>query len=213
MSKTVGKSKNTKATKKVSAKAVEKAVPKTKAAPKTTPKTTKEKKKFIDLRNDNNALLICVVVIVVILVVALLASAIKNRKTDIDASFDVYAAGSGCDLIVREDDGMRPASGSTIVVKDSKGYRNMLSQYSYLKKFNLDEPKDFSEANYVYIYSVDSINEDGFKLGNVNVQNNNVNIELKYDSSKAIDCVNAHVFVVRINDKNVENANFNTVED
>ena len=213
MSKTVGKTKNTKATKKVSAKAAEKAVPKTKAAPKTTPKTTKEKKKFIDLRNDNNALLICVVVIVVILVVALLASAIKNRKTDIDASFDVYVAGSGCDLIVREDDGTRPASGSTIVVKDSKSYRDMLSQYSYLKKFNLEEPKDFSEASYVYIYSVDSMSADGLRLGDVNVQNNNVNIEIKFDGRKAVDCVNAHVFVVRINDKNVENANFSTVAD
>ncbi len=212
MNKSVGKSNSTKAsktTKKQSAKST------TKVAPKTTSKIKEKKKNFLNIgiKNDNNVLIICVVIIAVILVIALLASAIKNRKVDIEADLTIASAGTSCDLIVREDDGARPASGSTIVVKDSKAYRDMLSQYSYLKKFNLSEPKDFGEASYVYIYSVDSISDDGLRLGNVNVQNKNVNIELKYDSDKAIDCVNAHLFVVRINDKNVENANFSTVED
>ena len=201
MSKTVGKSNNTKTSrtaKKTSAKVT------TKAVPKAAIKAKSEKKNFLNLRikNDNN-----------VLIVALLASAVKNRKTEIDADLTIASSSNGCDLIVREDDGTRPASGSTIVVKDSKSYRDMLSQYSYLKKFNLEEPKDFSEASYVYIYSVDSMSEDGLRLGDVNVQNNNVNIEIKFDGRKAVDCVNAHVFVVRINDKNVENANFSTVAD
>ena len=212
MNKSVGKSNSTKAsktTKKQSAKST------TKVAPKTTSKIKEKKKNFLNIgiKNDNNVLIICVVIIAVILVIALLASAIKNRKVDIEADLIIASASTSCDLIVREDDGTRPASGSTIVVKDSKSYRDMLSQYSYLKKFNLSEPKDFGEASYVYIYSVDSISDDGLRLGNVNIQNKNVNIELKYDSDKAIDCVNAHLFVVRINDKNVENANFSTVED
>ena len=212
MSKTVGKSNNTKTSrtaKKTSAKVT------TKAVPKAAIKAKSEKKNFLNLRikNDNNVLMICVVIILVVLIVALLASAVKNRKTEIDADLTIASSSNGCDLIVREDDGTRPASGSTIVVKDSKSYRDMLSQYSYLKKFNLEEPKDFSEASYVYIYSVDSMSEDGLRLGDVNVQNNNVNIEIKFDGRKAVDCVNAHVFVVRINDKNVENANFSTVAD
>lgn len=220
MSKTVGKSKNTKTTKtakKVSAKPTTKSAPKssTKATPKEAPKAKSVKKNIfsISVKSDNNVLMICVVAIVVILVVALLASAVKNRKTEIDAKLTIASSSAGCDLIVREDDGTRPASGSTIVVKDSKSYRDMLSQYSYLKKFNLEEPKDFSEASYVYIYSVDSMSEDGLRLGDVNVQNKNVNIEIKFDGDKAVDCVNAHLFVVRIDDKNVENANFSTVAD
>lgn len=212
MSKTVGKSNNTKSTKtakKTSAKTT------TKSAPKPTVKAKAEKKSFLDLRikNDNNVLMICVVIILVILIVALLASAVKNRKVEIDADLTIASTGTGCDMIVREDDGTRPASGSTIVVKSSKDYRDMLSQYSYLKKFNLEEPKDFSEASYVYIYSVDSISEDGLRLGDVNVQNKNVNIEIKFDGDKAVDCVNAHLFVVRVNDKTIENANFSTVAD
>lgn len=212
MSKTVGKSNNTKsskAAKKTSAKTT------TKSAPKPTVKAKAEKKSFLDLRikNDNNVLMICVVIILVILIVALLASAVKNRKVEIDADLTIASTSTGCDMIVREDDGTRPASGSTIVVKSSKDYRDMLSQYSYLKKFNLEEPKDFSEASYVYIYSVDSISEDGLRLGDVNVQNKNVNIEIKFDGDKAVDCVNAHLFVVRVNDKTIENANFSTVED
>lgn len=212
MSKTVGKSNNTKSTKtakKTSAKTT------TKSAPKPTVKAKAEKKSFLDLRikNDNNVLMICVVIILVILIVALLASAVKNRKVEIDADLTIASTSAGCDMIVREDDGTRPASGSTIVVKSSKDYRDMLSQYSYLKKFNLEEPKDFSEASYVYIYSVDSISEDGLRLGDVNVQNKNVNIEIKFDGDKAVDCVNAHLFVVRVNDKTIENANFSTVAD
>lgn len=216
MNKTAGKFNSTKATKtakKQSAKST------TKVTPKTTTKSTSnikaKKKNFLNFntKNDNNVLIICVVIIAVILVIALLASAVKNRKVDIEADLTIASASTSCDLIVREDDGTRPASGSTIVVKDSKAYRDMLSQYSYLKKFNLSEPKDFSEASYVYIYSVDSISDDGLRLGSVNVQSKNVNIELKYDRDKAINCVNAHLFVVRINDKNVENANFSTVED
>lgn len=212
MSKTVGKSNNTKSTKtakKTSAKTT------TKSAPKPTVKAKAEKKSFLDLRikNDNNVLMICVVIILVILIVALLASAVKNRKVEIDADLTIASTSTGCDMIVREDDGTRPASGSTIVVKSSKDYRDMLSQYSYLKKFNLEEPKDFSEASYVYIYSVDSISEDGLRLGDVNVQNKNVNIEIKFDGDKAVDCVNAHLFVVRVNDKTIENANFSTVAD
>lgn len=212
MSKTVGKSNNTKSTKtakKTSAKTT------TKSAPKPTVKAKAEKKSFLDLRikNDNNVLMICVVIILVILIVALLASAVKNRKVEIDADLTIASTSTGCDMIVREDDGTRPASGSTIVVKSSKDYRDMLSQYSYLKKFNLEEPKDFSEASYVYIYSVDSISEDGLRLGDVNVQNKNVNIEIKFDDDKAVDCVNAHLFVVRVNDKTIENANFSTVAD
>lgn len=212
MSKTVGKSNNTKSSKtakKTSAKTT------TKSAPKPTVKAKAEKKSFLDLRikNDNNVLMICVVIILVILIVALLASAVKNRKVEIDADLTIASTSTGCDMIVREDDGTRPASGSTIVVKSSKDYRDMLSQYSYLKKFNLEEPKDFSEASYVYIYSVDSISEDGLRLGDVNVQNKNVNIEIKFDGDKAVDCVNAHLFVVRVNDKTIENANFSTVAD
>lgn len=212
MSKTVGKSNNTKSSKtakKTSAKTT------TKSAPKPTVKAKAEKKSFLDLRikNDNNVLMICVVIILVILIVALLASAVKNRKVEIDADLTIASTSTGCDMIVREDDGTRPASGSTIVVKNSKDYRDMLSQYSYLKKFNLEEPKDFSEASYVYIYSVDSISEDGLRLGDVNVQNKNVNIEIKFDGDKAVDCVNAHLFVVRVNDKTIENANFSTVAD
>lgn len=212
MSKTVGKSNNTKSSKtakKTSAKTT------TKSAPKPTVKAKAEKKSFLDFRikNDNNVLMICVVIILVILIVALLASAVKNRKVEIDADLTIASTSTGCDMIVREDDGTRPASGSTIVVKSSKDYRDMLSQYSYLKKFNLEEPKDFSEASYVYIYSVDSISEDGLRLGDVNVQNKNVNIEIKFDGDKAVDCVNAHLFVVRVNDKTIENANFSTVAD
>ena len=212
MSKTVGKSNNTKSSKtakKTSAKTT------TKSAPKPTVKAKAEKKSFLVLRikNDNNVLMICVVIILVILIVALLASAVKNRKVEIDADLTIASTSTGCDMIVREDDGTRPASGSTIVVKSSKDYRDMLSQYSYLKKFNLEEPKDFSEASYVYIYSVDSISEDGLRLGDVNVQNKNVNIEIKFDGDKAVDCVNAHLFVVRVNDKTIENANFSTVAD
>ena len=212
MSKTVGKSNNTKSSKtakKTSAKTT------TKSAPKPTVKAKAEKKSILDLRikNDNNVLMICVVIILVILIVALLASAVKNRKVEIDADLTIASTSTGCDMIVREDDGTRPASGSTIVVKSSKDYRDMLSQYSYLKKFNLEEPKDFSEASYVYIYSVDSISEDGLRLGDVNVQNKNVNIEIKFDGDKAVDCVNAHLFVVRVNDKTIENANFSTVAD
>lgn len=212
MSKTVGKSNNTKSSKtakKTSAKTT------TKSAPKPTVKAKAEKKSFLDLRikNDNNVLMICVVIILVILIVALLASAVKNRKVEIDADLTIASTSTGCDMIVREDDGTRPASGSTIVIKSSKDYRDMLSQYSYLKKFNLEEPKDFSEASYVYIYSVDSISEDGLRLGDVNVQNKNVNIEIKFDGDKAVDCVNAHLFVVRVNDKTIENANFSTVAD
>lgn len=212
MSKTVGKSNNTKSSKtakKTSAKTT------TKSAPKPTVKAKAEKKSFLDLRikNDNNVLMICVVIILVILIVALLASAVKNRKVEIDADLTIASTSTGCDMIVREDDGTRPASGSTIVVKSSKDYRDMLSQYSYLKKFNLEEPKDFSEASYVYIYSVDSISEDGLRLGDVNIQNKNVNIEIKFDGDKAVDCVNAHLFVVRVNDKTIENANFSTVAD
>lgn len=208
MSKTVGKSNNTK-----SSKTAKKTSAKT--APKPTVKAKAEKKSFLDLRikNDNNVLMICVVIILVILIVALLASAVKNRKVEIDADLTIASTSTGCDMIVREDDGTRPASGSTIVVKSSKDYRDMLSQYSYLKKFNLEEPKDFSEASYVYIYSVDSISEDGLRLGDVNVQNKNVNIEIKFDDDKAVDCVNAHLFVVRVNDKTIENANFSTVAD
>lgn len=212
MSRTVGKSNNTKSSK-TAKKASTKPV--AKAAPKSTAKTKSEKKSFLNLhnKNDNNVLMVCVVAILVILIVALLASAVKNRKTDIDADLTIATSSTGCDIIVREDDGVRPASGSTIVVKSSKDYRDMLSQYSYLKKFNLEEPKDFSEASYVYIYSVDSMSEDGLRLGDVNVQNKNVNIEIKFDGDKAVDCVNAHVFVVRVNDKNIENANFSAVAD
>lgn len=212
MSKTVGKSKNTKTTKTAK---MASAKTTAKSAPKTTAKAKAKKKNFLDFRtkNDNNVLIICVVVILVILIVALLASAVKNRKTEIDADLTIATTSAGCDMIVREDDGTRPASGSTIVVKSSKDYRDMLSQYSYLKKFNLEEPKDFSEASYVYVYSIDSMSEDGLRLGDVNVQNKNVNIEIKFDGDKSVDCVNSHVFVVRVNDQNIENANFSTVAD
>lgn len=212
MSKTVGKSKNTKTTKTAK---MTSAKTTSKSAPKTTTKAKAKKKSFLGFRtkNDNNVLIICVVVILVILIVALLASAVKNRKIEIDADLTIATTSAGCDMIVREDDGTRPASGSTIVVKSSKDYRDMLSQYSYLKKFNLEEPKDFSEASYVYVYSIDSMSEDGLRLGDVNVQNKNVNIEIKFDGDKAVDCVNSHVFVVRVNDQNIENANFSTVAD
>ena len=212
MSKTVGKAKNTKTTKTAKKPSVK---ANAKSTAKEAPKATNKKKNILGtvFKNDSNVLMICVVIILVILIVALLASAIKNRKTVIDAKLTTYSASTTCDMIIREDDGKRPASGSTIVVKDSKKFREMLNEYSYLKKFNLEEPKDFSEASYVYIYSVDSISDDGFSLGNVDIQNSNVNIELKYNKSKSIDCVNSHVFVVRVDSRDIENANFSTVED
>ena len=80
-------------------------------------------------------MLICVAIIAVILIIALLASSIRNKKTEIAANLELYSASTTCDMIVREDEGERPASGSTIVVKDSKNFREMLSNYSYLKKF------------------------------------------------------------------------------
>jgi hypothetical protein len=213
MSKTVGKSKTTKNSKSTKA-ASQKTI---KAAPKITSKASASGKKSIvkTITSDNTSklLLICVIAIAVILIIALLASSIKNKKTQIAANLELYSAGSTCDMIVREDEGKRPASGSTIVVKDSKKFREMLSDYSYLKKFNLPEPKDFSEASYVYIYSIDSISNEGLRLGNVDVQNHNVNIEVKYDERKAVDCVNAHVFVVRVGDRDIDNANFSAVAD
>lgn len=207
MSKTVGKSKKTntsKTAKSASAKT-------TKSAPKTT--TKKDIVKTITSDKTSRLVLVCVIAIAVILIIALLASAVKNKKTEISANLDLYSASNTCDMIVREDEGKRPASGSTIVVKDSKKFREMLNDYSYLKKFNLPEPKDFSEASYVYIYSIDSISDEGLRLGNVTVQNHNVNIEVKYDERKAVDCVNAHVFVVRVEDRDIDNANFSTVAD
>ena len=128
MNKTVGKSNSTKATKttkKRSAKSTTKVMPKTTA--KTTSNIKAKKKRFLNfnIKNDNNVLIICVVIIVVILVIALLASVVKNRKVDIEADLTIASASTSCDLIVREDDGTRPASGSTIVVKDSKSYRDI----------------------------------------------------------------------------------------
>ena len=207
MSKTVGKSKKTNTSKTAKSASAKTA----KSAPKTTGK--KDIVKTITSDKTSRMVLVCVIAIAVILIIALLASAVKNKKTEISANLDLYSASNTCDMIVREDEGKRPASGSTIVVKDSKKFREMLNDYSYLKKFNLPEPKDFSEASYVYIYSIDSISDEGLRLGNVTVQNHNVNIEVKYDERKAVDCVNAHVFVVRVEDRDIDNANFSTVAD
>jgi hypothetical protein len=207
MSKTVGKSKKTNTSKTAKIASAKTA----KSAPKTTGK--KDIVKTITSDKTSRLVLVCVIAIAAILIIALLASAVKNKKTEIAANLDLYTASNTCDMIVREDEGKRPASGSTIVVKDSKKFREMLNDYSYLKKFNLPEPKDFSEASYVYIYSIDSISDEGLRLGNVTVQNHNVDIEVKYDERKAVDCVNAHVFVVRVEDRDIDNANFSTVAD
>ena len=210
MSKTVGKSKKTNTSKTVKSKASAS----TKAT-KTAPKATAKKDIAKTIATDKTArlMLICVAIIADILIVALLASSIRNKKTEIAANLELYSASTTCDMVVREDEGERPASGSTIVVKDSKNFREMLSNYSYLKKFNLPEPKDFSEASYVYIYTIDSISDAGLRLGDVTVQNHNVNIEVRYDQSMAVNCLNPHVFVVRIEDRDIDNANFSTVAD
>ena len=163
MSKTVGKSKKTNTSKTAKSASAKTA----KSAPKTTGK--KDIVKTITSDKTSRMVLVCVIAIAVILIIALLASAVKNKKTEISANLDLYSASNTCDMIVREDEGKRPASGSTIVVKDSKKFREMLNDYSYLKKFNLPEPKDFSEASYVYIYSIDSISDEGLSLGNVTV--------------------------------------------